>query len=54
MTPIRRCGTLIAAVCLLALLGAAPALGATHTWIGPAGGKWSTPGNWTGGVPTTG
>lgn len=54
MTPIRRCGTSIAMVCVLALLGAAPALGATHTWIGPAGGKWSTPGNWSGGVPTNG
>jgi len=54
MTPIRRCGTSIATACVLALLSAAPALGSTHTWIGPAGGKWSTPGNWSGGVPTTG
>jgi autotransporter-associated beta strand protein len=54
MTPIRRCGTSIAAVWVLAVLGAAPALGATHTWIGPAGGKWSASGNWSGGVPTSG
>lgn len=31
-----------------------PALAATHTWTGPAGGQWSNPANWTGGVPTTG
>ena len=27
---------------------------ATHTWMGPAGGAWSTPANWNGGIPTTG
>lgn len=51
---IRRCGILIAAVFVLTFVGADPVLGATHTWIGPAGGKWSTSGNWSGGVPTNG
>jgi len=40
------------------LLGSAifsqQSLADTHTWIGPAGGNWSVPGNWTGGVPTSG
>lgn len=35
------------------LFGAAPALGATHTWIGPPNGTWSTAGHWVGGVPTS-
>lgn len=36
------------------LFGAAPALAARHDWIGPAGGDWSNPAYWAGGVPTTG
>ena len=40
---------------MLIVLGAAPALASTHTWIGPAsGGSWSTSANWTNGLPTTG
>jgi hypothetical protein len=54
MTPIRRCGISIAVFLALALCGAAPALGATHAWIGPPNGLWSSAGNWTGGVPTNG
>jgi fibronectin-binding autotransporter adhesin len=54
MTPILRGGISVAVLLVLALFGAAPALGATHTWIGPTNGKWSTPGNWSGGVPTSG
>jgi autotransporter-associated beta strand protein len=54
MTPIRRCGSAIAVLLALALFGAAPALGATHTWIGPAGGLWSNAANWSGGKPTSG
>ncbi|MFI5005380.1 MAG: autotransporter-associated beta strand repeat-containing protein [Solirubrobacterales bacterium] len=39
----------------LALFGAAPALGATHTWIGPTNGTWSNAANWSGGSkPTSG
>ncbi len=54
MTPIRRCGISIAVLFALALLGVAPALGATHVWIGPPNGKWSVAGNWFGGRPMTG
>jgi autotransporter-associated beta strand protein len=55
MKTIRRCGTTIAASFTLALCLAAPALGAVHTWIGPAGGLWSNAGNWSGGnKPTSG
>jgi fibronectin-binding autotransporter adhesin len=54
MVPIRRCG-LSAVVVALALCGAAPALGATHVWVGPPGGEWSKAANWGGsGVPTSG
>ena len=53
MTPTRRCGTSLALLFALTLLGAAPALGATHTWIGPTNGTWSNPANWTGGAPTS-
>jgi fibronectin-binding autotransporter adhesin len=54
MTPIRRCGISIAAILVLALCGASPALGAIHLWIGPTNGTWSTAGNWIGGKPTSG
>jgi len=54
MTPIRRCSGTLAVLLALSFLGAAPALGATHTWRGPAGGLWSNAANWTGGVPTSG
>lgn len=54
MTPIRRCSGTLAVLITLALAGAAPALGATHTWIGPVGGVWSNAANWSGGVPTSG
>ncbi|HXN38458.1 MAG TPA: autotransporter-associated beta strand repeat-containing protein [Solirubrobacteraceae bacterium] len=50
-----RCGISIAVLFALALLGAAPALGATHTWIGPTNGVWSNAANWSGGSkPTSG
>ncbi len=55
MTLTRRCGISIAVACALALLGTAPALGATHTWIGPSNGLWSNAANWSGASkPTTG
>lgn len=55
MTPINRCMASVAGVLALALCGAAPALGATHTWIGPSGGAWSTAANWSGASkPTSG
>jgi fibronectin-binding autotransporter adhesin len=55
MTPIRRCGGSIAVLFALALFGAAPALGVTHTWIGPTNGTWSNAANWSGGSkPTSG
>ena len=47
MTAIRRCLASAAGVLALALCGAAPALGATHTWVGPSGGLWSTAANWS-------
>src|SRR6185312_5794455 len=43
-------GTLV----LLLALSASPALASTHTWTGAVDQNWSTPGNWTGGAPTTG
>ncbi len=55
MTPTRSWGISIAVVCALALFGAAPALGATHIWIGPTNGLWSNAANWSGASkPTTG
>jgi fibronectin-binding autotransporter adhesin len=56
MTSIRRCGTMAALLVALALAAAAPALGATHIWIGPTtGGQWSNAANWSvGGAPTSG
>jgi hypothetical protein len=39
---------------LSSLSGAVTAEASTHTWIGGAGGTWSTSGNWNGGVPTSG
>jgi fibronectin-binding autotransporter adhesin len=54
MMPVRRCGISVAVLLALALFGAAPALGATHAWIGPTNGKWSEAGNWSGGKPTSG
>ncbi len=48
MTPIRHCGISIAVLFALVLCGAAPALGATHTWIGPTNGAWSNAANWSG------
>lgn len=53
--PIRRCAISIAVVFALALFSAAPALGATHTWIGPTNGEWSEAANWSGASkPTNG
>jgi fibronectin-binding autotransporter adhesin len=55
MTPIRRCGISIAVVLALALCGGAPALAATHTWVGASGGVWSNAANWSGASkPTSG
>ena len=55
MTPIIRCMASVAGILTLALCGAAPALGATHTWIGPSGGAWSNAANWSGASkPTSG
>ena len=54
MTPIRRCSGTLAVLLALAFVGAAPALGATHTWRGPSGGLWSNAANWIGGAPTSG
>jgi len=55
MTPTRRRGISIAAILALALVGAAPAEAATHIWIGPTNGTWSTSSNWSGGSkPTSG
>jgi autotransporter-associated beta strand protein len=55
MLPMRRCGILVVLVGMLVLLAAAPALAATHTWIGPPNGTWSNAANWSGGsVPTSG
>jgi fibronectin-binding autotransporter adhesin len=54
MTTIRGTVCSVAMVFTLALVGAAPALGATHIWTGGANGLWSATGNWSGGVPTTG
>jgi hypothetical protein len=54
MKPIRHCGGATVLLCALVLFAAAPALGATHTWIGPSGGAWSNASNWSGGKPTTG
>ena len=55
MTSLRPCAISVAVLFALALFGAAPALGATHTWIGPTNGAWSNPLNWSGGsIPTTG
>lgn len=55
MTPVRRCGISIAAIVALALVGAAPALASTHTWIGPTNGTWSNAANWSeGSKPTSG
>jgi autotransporter-associated beta strand protein len=53
MRSIRGHAIAVAAVVVVALFGAAPALAATHDWIGPAGGDWSNPAYWVGGVPTT-
>ena len=50
-----RCGASIAVLVALALVSATPALGATHTWIGPTDGLWSNAANWSGGSkPTSG
>ena len=54
MPSIRRCGIVAAVIVALARFGAAPALAATHTWIGPINGTWSNPANWSGGKPTSG
>ncbi len=54
MTTIRGTVCSVATVFALALIGATPALGATHIWTGGANGLWSVSGNWNGGVPTTG
>ena len=54
MSTIRGTVCSVATVFALALIGAAPALGATHIWTGGANGLWSASGNWNGGVPTTG
>src|SRR5258708_36756839 len=55
MTPSCRFGHSICVCFALALFGAAPALGATHTWIGPTSGAWSNTANWSGGSkPTSG
>jgi fibronectin-binding autotransporter adhesin len=54
MTAIRRLGVSSIVLIALALLSAGPALGATHAWIGPPNGLWSSAGNWAGGVPTSG
>ncbi len=55
MTPCSRYMASVAGVLALALYGAAPALGATHIWIGPLGGTWSNAANWSGASkPTTG
>lgn len=53
MTPVRRVGIALVVVLALAALAAAPVLGATHVWIGPANGAWSNGANWSGGVPTS-
>lgn len=51
----RRRAISIAALVAVALFGGAPALGATHTWIGPTNGKWSEAANWSGASkPTSG
>lgn len=49
-----RCGISTAVVVALMLVTVAPALAATHTWIGPPGGAWSNASNWSGGKPTSG
>ena len=54
MTLARRCAISFALLLAPTLFGAAPALGATHTWIGPANGAWSNPANWSGGKPSNG
>ena len=54
MATIRGTVCSVATVFALALIGATPALGATHIWTGGANGLWSASGNWNGGVPTTG
>jgi autotransporter-associated beta strand protein len=54
MTSIRRGLLCVALLGALGLFGASPVLAATHIWTGPAGGAWSSPANWNGGVPTTG
>ena len=54
MSTIRGTVCSVATVFALALIGEAPALGATHIWTGGANGLWSVSGNWNGGVPTTG
>jgi hypothetical protein len=52
---VRRCGASIVVLVALALVSAAPALAATHTWIGPTNGVWSSAANWSGGSkPTSG
>jgi hypothetical protein len=48
----RQFGVWVAAAAA-ALATAGPAA-AQFSWSNPAGGTWSTPGNWTGGVPTPG
>ncbi len=54
MTTIRRLAISTAAVALMAVAWAPPALGAVHTWIGPTNGLWSNAANWSGGIPTSG
>jgi autotransporter-associated beta strand protein len=55
MSPIRMCGVVLALALALTAYAAAPALGATHTWIGPTNGNWSNAANWSGGSkPTSG
>src|ERR1700733_11161440 len=39
-------GSLILAAAVGGFIGTKPLLAANDTWIGPAGGTWSTPGNW--------
>jgi fibronectin-binding autotransporter adhesin len=50
----RACALAVASIVLLfALGGVADAATCGDYWKGPNGGDWSTPGNWTAGVPTT-
>lgn len=46
--------SIVSLLLVIASLGAGGDLKAsTHTWIGGAGGVWSSAGNWSGGVPTS-